>query len=52
LAYHRPFKVQLPNKRKYQKRFNTDNKRDLVWPKAKEGTGAGVYKWDSKMGIA
>ena len=42
MAYHKLFKVQLPNKRKYQKRFNPDNKEDLAWPKTKEGIGVGV----------
>jgi len=52
LTYHRPFKVHLPNKSKYQNRFDPDNKGDLVWPEAKEGTGVGVYNWHSKMDIA
>jgi len=49
LAYHKPFKVDLPKKRKYQNRLNPDNSGDLFWPKTKECTGAGVIngvqKW-------
>jgi hypothetical protein len=49
LAYHEPFKVQLPNKREYRNRFNPYNKDLLV--QNEEGTGAGVNKLGSKRGI-
>jgi len=50
-AYHKPFKVQLPNKHKWQKGFNSDNKGGLVWymdrSKKNNNYDTRVYKWDS-----
>jgi ribonuclease HI len=51
---HKPFKVPLSSKHKWQNRFNPDNKGGLVWymdgSKTNEGTPAGVYKWGSRRG--
>jgi hypothetical protein len=48
-AYHKAFKVQLPNEHEWQNRFNLDNKGGLVWytdgSKTNEYIGAGWYKW-------
>jgi hypothetical protein len=53
-AYHKSFKVQLPDNREWQNGFYPDNKGGLVWytdgSKTNESTGAGVYRWGSKNG--
>jgi hypothetical protein len=45
-AFHKPFKVQLPNKHIRCNGFNPDNKGGLVWytdrSKTNKETGAGV----------
>lgn len=50
-AYHKSFKVQLPDKCKRQNGFYPDNKGGLVWctdgSETNESTGAGVYRWSS-----
>jgi hypothetical protein len=47
-AYHKLFKVQLPDKCEWQNGFYPDNKGGLVWytdvSKTNESTGAGVYR--------
>jgi ribonuclease HI len=49
-------KFHLSSKHEWQNGFNPDNKGGLVWytdrSKTNEGTGAGVYKWGSRRGIA
>jgi len=50
-AYHKPFKVQLPNKHEWQNGFNSDNKGGLVWYMDRFKTNnydTRVYKWRSK----
>lgn len=51
-AYHKPFKIHLPNKYELQNGFNPDKKGGLVWytdsSKMGESTGVRVYRWDSK----
>jgi hypothetical protein len=53
-AYHKPFKVQLPNKHERQNGFNSDNKGGLVWYMDRSKTNTNydtrVYKWGSKKG--
>jgi ribonuclease HI len=53
-AYHKPFKVRLPNKHEWHNGFNPDNKAGPVWyidgSKTYEETGVVVYKWGSKKG--
>jgi ribonuclease HI len=53
-VFHKPFKVYLPSRHKWQNEFNPDNKGGLVWhmdgSKTNEGTDARVYKWGSRRG--
>jgi len=50
-AYHKPFKVQLPNKHEWQNGFNSDNKGGLVWYMDRSKTNSNYdtreYKWGS-----
>jgi hypothetical protein len=53
-VFHKPFKVDLPNKHEWQNGFNSDNKVGLVWytdgSKNNESTGGRVYKWELGKG--
>ena len=55
-AYCTSFKIHLPENSEWQNGFSSDKKGGLVWytvgSKANEGTGAGVYRWGSKEGLA
>jgi hypothetical protein len=55
-AYHRPFMVKFPEKCEWQNRFTPDIKGGLVWymyrSKTNKGSGAGVYKWGLRGGVA
>jgi len=53
-AYHKPFTVKFPEKRKWQNGLNRDNKQGLVWyadgSKTNKGTAAQRYRWGSRRG--
>jgi hypothetical protein len=46
-AYHKPFMVKFTDKHEWQKGFNSDKKRGLLWcmdgSKINKGTDAGLY---------
>jgi hypothetical protein len=51
-AYHKPFTVKFPDKCEWQKGFQPDINRGLVWysheSKTNKSTGAGVCSWGSR----